>query len=540
MTKQSLFSSFTIGRRLMLGLSFILVIFLTISFASYRNVNAVISETKLVDHTHEVLEELEKITVSLLNAETGQRGFLVTGEERYLEPYDIGIISVVTQLDIIADLTSDNPNQQARISQLRPILTSKLAELEETIQLRRDEGFEAAQALVLTDAGKKDADAIRAILDDMVAEEQVLLEERANVAVEAQSATKNIILYGSIFAIMLAFAVIWVITRSVNSVLRTAVDNLVAASSQLSANIQQASAASQQNSSISQQIAACSTQQSKQVEELSKVIAQLAAAMEQMSASSQEASTSSIESSNSTQRSGESAEKISKMVEAITNFAERTNLLALNAAIEAARAGEAGRGFAVVADEVRKLAENSGKSAEEIKVIVTESGSNIEKSVKSIQDVSVKIQGVASTVQQQSASIQQVARTLDSLAQLAEENASGAQQLAAITQQQSDSTVQVGAAASQLELLAESLRSLAGGAGSMNTANVVAPTVVAKKPSLVTPTPQLEKKPEVKIQVKPQLQAPAPAPAKVQPKMAPIVKKIPLEKAKVEKQETNK
>ncbi|HJS84797.1 MAG TPA: CHASE3 domain-containing protein, partial [Acetobacteraceae bacterium] len=87
----------------------------------------------LVQHAHEVIDEADGLLAALLDAETGQRGFLLTGEERYLEPYAAALRRVASSLDRLRGLVADNPAQLARLPALRADAEAKLAELGDTI-----------------------------------------------------------------------------------------------------------------------------------------------------------------------------------------------------------------------------------------------------------------------------------------------------------------------------------------------------------------------------------------------------------------------
>jgi PAS domain S-box-containing protein len=132
-----------------------------------------------VAHTQEVITGLENVLSLVKDAETGQRGYLITGEPRYLEPYHAAAAVIGRQVDDLERLTVDNPGQHARFPELRQRIAAKMIELEGTIALRKAEGIDAARKVVLTDQGKAEMDALRALVGNMIWNEHDLLQDRA-------------------------------------------------------------------------------------------------------------------------------------------------------------------------------------------------------------------------------------------------------------------------------------------------------------------------------------------------------------------------
>jgi signal transduction histidine kinase/DNA-binding response OmpR family regulator/CHASE3 domain sensor protein len=160
------------------GLGAVLIFFLISGTVAYLNIQTLRDDNQRIVHSHQVITTLDELLSTVKDAETGQRGFLLTNNERYLEPYNAALLVVASQLDELSDLTRDNPRQQSRIGPLKLHIDAKLAELKQTIDLRRAQGAEAALAVVTSDRGKTEMDTIRTQLAVMDQEEADLREKR--------------------------------------------------------------------------------------------------------------------------------------------------------------------------------------------------------------------------------------------------------------------------------------------------------------------------------------------------------------------------
>ncbi len=133
---------------------------------------------KWVIHTHEVIHNTEKLTNALKDAETGQRGYLLTQSPAYLEPYYSGIKVSEALLKQLLHQTLDNPKQQANLKDLAVLIQDKLNALNKTVTLTEQNKLEEAMLFVNSNQGKVFMDNIRAKLDQFVAQEHLLLEVR--------------------------------------------------------------------------------------------------------------------------------------------------------------------------------------------------------------------------------------------------------------------------------------------------------------------------------------------------------------------------
>ncbi len=173
---------------------------------SYVAIQEIVRGHRWVEHSREVVTSLEQAASTLKDAETGQRGYLLTGKEEYLAPFVAANRGLDPALDRLAVLTSDNPEQRARLGELRRIAGEKLGELGRTVTLMRQGDRQAALSLVQTDQGRRLMERAGAIFAEMKSEEDRLLSERSSRSGDAVRRTvASLIIASAMAASALAF-----------------------------------------------------------------------------------------------------------------------------------------------------------------------------------------------------------------------------------------------------------------------------------------------------------------------------------------------
>jgi len=165
-----------------------------------------LSSEDWVQHTLQVINQVELIMSSAKDAETGNRGFLITGEDAYLEPYTAALKELPAEIDGFTRLTVDNPSQQARATDLRAVLDERLSLLAQGIEERRNGSKDELHLLVLSGTGKAEMDHLRRIADDMEAEEHRLLVIRLAAAKRSSTQARlTIALASALDLVLLVF-----------------------------------------------------------------------------------------------------------------------------------------------------------------------------------------------------------------------------------------------------------------------------------------------------------------------------------------------
>jgi signal transduction histidine kinase len=190
-----------------------LVILISIGMLSYRSTVRDEEDRGWVTHTHLVLEKLQAVLIDVTQAEGGQRGFVLTGEEKYLHPYRGAIDHVQRDMEEVGKLTADNPTQQDAIKGLKPVVDARLALLAGLMAIRRQTGLMAGAEAVAKGNSEALMNEIRARISEMRSTEERLLKIRMETAAAGTRKMKAVIVLGNGLAILILSVAGMVIRR---------------------------------------------------------------------------------------------------------------------------------------------------------------------------------------------------------------------------------------------------------------------------------------------------------------------------------------
>lgn len=148
------------------------------AWVALRSLNVLLNEEDWVRHTWQVINQVEVIMSLEKDAESGSRGFLITGDNEYLAPYTQALQDLPLQIDRLMQLSSDNPAQQERIQEMRAVTEQRISLLQQGINLRRNGRSDSLHALVVSGTGRVQMEHLQRIADAMDQEEQRLLDIR--------------------------------------------------------------------------------------------------------------------------------------------------------------------------------------------------------------------------------------------------------------------------------------------------------------------------------------------------------------------------
>ncbi|UMR30996.1 methyl-accepting chemotaxis protein [Massilia sp. MB5] len=497
-------SDFGIRQKLYFGFGAVVLILAVLLGSAYTNLSRLDEANGWNNHTHEVIAETQFLLESLLNMETGERGFALTGDEASLAPLGAGQAAFKTHLAKTRSLTADNAQQQERLARLEQAQAEWFAHaVQPVLTLRRaaadQAGLDAVLAFEKAGKGRAGMDGMRALLNDIGGAEQGLLEQRARDALALQRLTNNTLLFGGLLAVGLAMLLARMLSRSIVPPLEQAVAIArQVAAGDLSGTIradsrdetgQMMQALAEMKQSLlnivgevrkgtdtianatgeiargNQDLSARTEQQASSLEETASSMEELTGTVRQNADNARAANQLASAASDVARKGGvvvsqvvgtmdaikASSSNVVDIIGVIDSIAFQTNILALNAAVEAARAGEQGRGFAVVATEVRNLAQRSATAAKEIKAL-------IDDSVSKVEDGSRLVNQAGETMAELVASVERVTTIIEDIASASSQQIGGIEQINAAITQMDTVTQQNAALVEQAAAAAEALQ----------------------------------------------------------------------------------
>jgi methyl-accepting chemotaxis protein len=425
----------TFGRKVAAGFALSFLLLLGIGIVAYRSINSLTTTSHLVTRTHDVLEHIDEVVSLLKDAETGQRGYLITGDESYLEPYQAAVNRIPIVAKQLRELTADNPSQQKAVDAMEPLIPARLAVIQRTVETRKKGTFEQAANIVRGGEGKKITDEIVRLADQMGQEERELRRQAlAESAASAATATSTII-FGTMICLLFVIAAGFLITRSLSGQIGLAVRHVQSSSVELQSTANQQASGAKESSTAMNEISTTISElmaTSRQIAESAQRVAHVAEETSAAARAGDQTVGKAHESVSGIKRQvdlivthmldlGKKSQQIGGILEIINELAEQTNILAINATIEAAGAGDAGKRFAVVADEIRKLADRVGGSTKEIRVLIEEIRAAVNTTVMATEGGTKAVDAGARQFAEVTAALKQITGLLGTTTEAARE-----------------------------------------------------------------------------------------------------------------------
>ncbi|MBD2182441.1 PAS domain S-box protein [Planktothrix sp. FACHB-1355] len=185
------------------GFGLALLLLSGVGAVSYLSVQKLIANKQWVEHTRQVLEEIDKTLDGIKDAETSRRAYIITGNDIYLKSYNAGIQTAKRSLNVVRELTDDNSHQQQRLDELEPMLAQRVAVLQVSIDLVKQNKSNQKNQILLTDRGNALQQKVRYKLSKMEQEERLLLQQRSAAINDSVRYTSIVVAIGYLLSFSL-------------------------------------------------------------------------------------------------------------------------------------------------------------------------------------------------------------------------------------------------------------------------------------------------------------------------------------------------
>jgi methyl-accepting chemotaxis protein len=422
----------------------------------FFNVKKMKDSADTVATLQKTISDFRKMGALLVDVETGLRGYLVSGDAKFLQDFDAGKDEFEGAFLFARKAVSEDTfltDKLDRIYQLKnEWMDGPIASLLEARKKYSEGTLSRAEfeTLARDNKSKSFMDSIRAETEAVVQHEEELLAKQDSLDDAIERSTFLLLSLGLGASVAIGAVFCLIVARNASKKIVKIADELSSGAFAMTASSSEVSESAQRLSSSTTTSASSLEETVASIEELTSMVGQnahnskLADAAAAQSRSAAETGESEIRQLlASIDDIATSSKKIEAIIGVIDNIAFQTNLLALNAAVEAARAGEQGKGFAVVADAVRTLAQRSSDAAKDSTSLIKEcvdksnygqelakrSGAVLQQIVQDAKKVSTLVSEISSASNEQAAGLQQISRAMNQLDQSVQTNASSASEM---------------------------------------------------------------------------------------------------------------
>lgn len=207
--------NWSIGKKILFGYLIALVLLMAIGAGAFWGVRELLAAGRLQEHAGDVIDHVDRVQMTLITAESAQRGYLLSGQDVYLTPCMTAVARVPVIIAELRQLIADDADQQVRLARFESIIQQRLKLLEDTVAMRRDQGSEAAFALFSTGKGRELMEKVNTASEELRTAQADLLAAREKESEQSARRVYLIILAGTAAAGLILLLVGIVVARSI-------------------------------------------------------------------------------------------------------------------------------------------------------------------------------------------------------------------------------------------------------------------------------------------------------------------------------------